>query len=40
MLRARQQGLRVLPKGFLRCYRKLLAIAAGKRRIRRCLQPF
>ena len=27
-------------KGFLRCYQKLLAIAAGKRRIRRCLQPF
>ena len=39
MLRARQHGLRVLPKGFLRCYKKLLAIAAGKRSIPRALAP-
>ena len=40
MLRAREHGLRALPKGFLRSCQKLLAVAAGKRRIRRCLQPF
>ena len=39
MLRAREHGLRVLPNGFLRCYKKLLAIAAGRRSIRRCLAP-
>ena len=39
MLRAREHGLRALPKGFLRGYQNLLATAAGKRRIRRCLQP-
>ena len=30
MLRAREHGLRVLPNGFLRSYKKLLAIAAGR----------
>ena len=39
MLRAREHGLRVLPNGFLRCYQRLLRIAAGRRRIRRCLAP-
>ena len=36
MLRAREHGLRVLPPGFLRSYKKLLAIAAGRRSIPRC----
>jgi len=35
MLRARQHGLHVLPPGFLRCHKELLAIAAGKRSIPR-----
>ena len=39
MRRAREHGLRVLPKGFLRCYQRLLRIAAGRHRIRRCLAP-
>ena len=39
VLRARQHGLRVLPDGFLRRYRRLLAIAAGRRSIPRCLAP-
>jgi transposase len=39
MLRARQHGLRALPRGFLRCYKKLLAIAAGRRSIPRSLAP-
>ena len=39
MLRARQHGLRVLPPGFLRSYKKLLAIAAGRRSIPRALAP-
>jgi hypothetical protein len=39
MLRAREHGLRVLPSGFLRYYKKLLAIAAGRRSIPRCLAP-
>ena len=39
MLRAREHGLRVLPRGFLRCYKKLLAIAAGRRSIPRALAP-
>jgi transposase len=39
MRRAREHGLRVLPDGFLRDYRRLLGIAAGRRRIRRCLAP-
>ena len=39
MLRAREHGLRVLPPGFLRDYQRLLRIAAGRRRIRRCLAP-
>ena len=39
MLRARQHGLRVLPPGFLRSYKKLLAIAAGRRSIPRSLAP-
>ena len=39
MLRAREHGLRVLPSGFLRCYKKLLAIAAGRRSIPRALAP-
>ena len=39
MLRARQHGLRALPPGFLRCYGKLLALAAGRRSIPRCLAP-
>jgi transposase len=39
MLRAREHGSRVLPDGFLRSYRRLLAIAAGRRSIPRCLAP-
>ena len=39
MLRAREHGLRVLPPGFLRSYKKLLAIAAGRRSIPRALAP-
>jgi transposase len=39
MLRARQHGLRALPNGFLRSYKKLLAIAAGRRSIPRSLAP-
>ena len=39
MLRAREHGLRVLPPGFLRSYKKLLAIAAGRRSIPRSLAP-
>jgi hypothetical protein len=39
MRRAREHGLRVLPPGFLRDYQRLLRIAAGRRRIRRCLAP-
>ena len=39
MLRAREGGLRVLPDGFLRSYRRLLGIAAGRRSIPRCLAP-
>ena len=39
MLRAREHGLRVLPNGFLRSYKKLLAIAAGRRSIPRALAP-
>jgi hypothetical protein len=39
MLRAREHGLRVLPDGFLRSYDRLLAIAAGRRSIPRCLAP-
>ncbi len=39
VLRARQHGLRVLPDGSLRRYRRLLAIAAGRRSIPRCLAP-
>ena len=39
MLRAREHGLRALPRGFLRSYKKLLAIAAGRRSIPRSLAP-
>ena len=39
MARAREHGLRVLPDGFLRDYRRLLGIAAGRRSIPRCLAP-
>jgi transposase len=39
MLRAGEGGLRVLPDGFLRDYRRLLAMAAGRRSIPRCLAP-
>jgi hypothetical protein len=39
MRRAREHGLRVLPDGFLRDYRRLLGIAAGRRSIPRCLAP-
>ena len=39
MARARDGGLRVLPNGFLRSYRRLLAIAAGRRSIPRALAP-
>jgi transposase len=39
MLRAREHGLRALPNGFLRSYKKLLAIAAGRRSIPRALAP-
>ena len=39
MLRAREHGLRILPPGFLRSYKKLLAIAAGRRSIPRSLAP-
>ena len=39
MLRAREHGLRALPDGFLRAYRRLLGIAAGRRSIPRCLAP-
>ncbi len=39
MLRAREHGLRALPDGFLRSYRRLLAIAAGRRSVPRCLAP-
>ncbi len=39
MRRAREHGLRVLPDGFLRDYRRQLGIAAGRRSIPRCLAP-
>ena len=39
MLRAREHGLRILPPGFLRSYKKLLAIAARRRSIPRALAP-
>ena len=39
MLRAREHGLRALLPGFLRDYRRLLGIAAGRRSIPRCLAP-
>ena len=38
-LRAREHGLWVLPDGFLASYRRLLAIAAGRRSIPRRLAP-
>jgi hypothetical protein len=36
---AGERGLAALPPGFLRSYDRLLAIAAGRRSIPRCLAP-